>query len=211
MPTFTDCSGLFGIALALAALALALPVLRRLPCLWRGGLWLGTVILVLAPFGELSGAAYVRGAVGDLSVTTLVMLMCVHFRRPGETRHSRTGVLVFVAVAALVLYPMALGVGMFDPYRLGYGSPWLVAGVIAMALAAWLARSDLLALVIGLATLAWSFRWYESTNLWDYLIDPLVSFYALGCLLRSDILRLTGTIRAGRNRNTANQNPGTNG
>jgi len=36
-----------------------------------------------------------------------------------------------------------------------------------------------LALSIALAVAAWSFGWYESTNLWDYLLDPWLAIYAL--------------------------------
>ena len=143
--------------------------------------------LSLLPFGSLSAAAGVRGAFGDLSITTLVLLGGATLRRLSGAapvvRRTRFATLVFVAVAALALYPMALGVGLFDPYRLGYGSPWFVGGLCVAALAAWFGRCDVLAVCIALATLAWSVRWYESTNLWDYLLDPLVSFYALGALV----------------------------
>ena len=99
-----------------------------------------------------------------------------------EENGGRFALLAAVAAAALALYPMALGLGLFDPYRLGYGSPWLLGGLFAVALAAWLGRVEVLAVCIALATLAWSVGWYDSTNLWDYLLDPLVSFYALGTL-----------------------------
>ena len=41
----------------------------------------------------------------------------------------------------------------------------------------------MIALCIALATLAWAAGWYESDNLWDYLIDPFVSVYALASLI----------------------------
>ena len=36
-----------------------------------------------------------------------------------------------------------------------------------------------------LAVLAWAAGWYESGNLWDYLIDPMVAGYAVFALLNS--------------------------
>ena len=187
LPAFTDITGLVGIALALGASVVALPGARRLSRARLSGLFFAAVILALVPFGPLSAAACVRGAFGDLSVTTLVLLGGATFRRltgaaPIE-RRVRFTTLVFVSVAALALYPMALGIGLFDPYRLGYGSAWLLSALFAVALAAWFGKVDVLAVCLALATLAWSVRWYESTNLWDYLLDPLVSFYALGALV----------------------------
>ena len=99
-------------------------------------------------------------------------------------RRARFVLLAFVSATALFLYPMALGLGLFDPYRLGYGSPWLMGTLFAAALAAWFSRLDLIATCLALATLAWTVRWYESNNVWDYLLDPLVSFYALGYVAR---------------------------
>ena len=187
MPAFTDLTGLLGIATALGAIGVALPGVRRLSRSWRGGLVFVMVIFALVPCGTLSATACVRGAFGDLSITSLVLLGDATLRRltgagPMESR-VRFAILVIVSVAALALYPMALGIGIFDPYRLGYGSPWFLGGLFAVALAAWFRRVDLLAVCLALATLAWSVRWYESTNLWDYLLDPLVSFYALGALV----------------------------
>jgi hypothetical protein len=157
---------------------------------------LGIVFAVVAlgalvPFGTLSVAECLRGALGDLSITTLVLLSGATLRRlngpaPKKT-HGRLALLGFIAAAALGLYPMALGIGLFDPYRLGYGSPWLVGALFTVALTAWFRRFYILALCLALAVLAWSVRWYESGNLWDYLLDPLVSLYALGGLALSSI------------------------
>jgi hypothetical protein len=50
-------------------------------------------------------------------------------------------------------------------------------------LVAWYARLNLIVLVVIAAALAYLGGAYESRNLWDYLIDPLVSVYALIRLL----------------------------
>jgi hypothetical protein len=186
MPAATDLTGLAGIALALTAVPLALPAVRHLSRLRLAGLLAAVAFLVLAPLGPLPVVIVVRGATGDLSITTLVLLGGAILRGltgwPPVDPRSRWVLLSLVAVAALALYPMALGLGMYDPYRLGYASPWLLGGALAVALAAWFRRLDHVALCLALATLAWTMRWHESTNLWDYLIDPLVSLYALGAL-----------------------------
>ena len=193
MPTLTDITGLLGLALALAATLSALPGVRRWSRLRLGTALIAVAVAALVPFGTLSVAECLRGALGDLSITTLVLLGGATLRRlsgpPPMATHGRLARLGFIAVAALSLYPMALGFGLFDPYRLGYGSPWLVGALFAVALTAWFRRFYLLALCLALAVLAWSVRWYESGNLWDYLLDPLVAFYALGALVAHGVKR----------------------
>ena len=87
--------------------------------------------------------------------------------------------LMLVALAALVLYPLALGAAAFDSYRMGYGDAQFVAVLLLAALAAWIWKYYLVALCIAFAILAWTVGWYESSNLWDYLLDPWIAIYAL--------------------------------
>jgi hypothetical protein len=177
----TDLTGLAGPALA-AAVACTL-FARRWPRGARAALAIGAAVLMLVPFGELSPAAYVRGATGDLSIASVALLLrCLLARRPLDAR-NRLALQMALAFAALALYPLALGLAAFDPYRLGFGDPWLVGALGLVALAAWRARLTPLALGIALALLAWAIGWYESGNLWDYLIDPLLSLWAIVALL----------------------------
>lgn len=199
-PAYTDITGLAGVATTLAAALFTIPALRLISRPRKAALFVTVLSLVLIPFGALSVASCVRGLLGDLSITTLILLVgSVSAKLPGRwpgDQSARLALLALISAAALALYPMALGVGMFDPYRLGYGSPWFVGVLFVIALAAWFTRLELISICIATATLAWTLRWYESTNLWDYLIDPLVSFYALGCLLRRGALRLSGNFRS---------------
>jgi hypothetical protein len=55
--------------------------------------------------------------------------------------------------------------------------------LLLLALAAWFWKSTLIALGIAFATIAWAAGWYESNNLWDYLLDPFVSIYALAAIV----------------------------
>jgi hypothetical protein len=195
-PRLTDLTGLAGIALGLAALAVL--GLRAVAAPWsRGRQVVGLAVvagLLLVPIGALSAAEYVRGVTGDLSVTTLVLLLAAVFgpwiSRPPGSRHPWLVVQLALVAAAVALYPMALGVGPFDPYRLGYGSPWLLGALGGCTLAAWWARRPLLAFGLGAAVLAWAFRGYESGNLWDYLIDPFAALYAVVALVITGIRRV---------------------
>jgi hypothetical protein len=187
MPNFTDLTGLASVASAAAASLLLLPGITRLTKP-RLAMLLGAVfVLMLIPFGGIPLAAYVRGMSGDLSITTQALLWCALLRPWCDcsmTDHrSRYVLLIMIALAALTLYPMALGIGAFDPYRLGYGEPLFVAVLLLLALSAWFRGLALIALCIAFAELAWAIGWYESGNLWDYLLDPFVASYALATII----------------------------
>lgn len=187
MPNFTDLTGLAGIAGAAAATVLLLPGIAKL-ARPRLALLAGAVfVLMLIPFGGMPYAAYVRGMTGDLSITTLVLLCCALLRPwcgcvAAGAKH-RLALLSLIALTALALYPMALGAGAYDPYHLGYGNLQFVAALLLLALAAWSRGYLMITLCIALATLAWAAGWYESDNLWDYLLDPFVSVYALAAIM----------------------------
>jgi hypothetical protein len=89
---------------------------------------------------------------------------------------------VLVGTGGLLLYPLALGLGYLDPYRLGFGNPWMLVLLLAIVLLAW--RLDLVWVAgwVSLGVLAWGVGAFESRNLWDYLIDPLVTVWALSAL-----------------------------
>jgi len=179
--------GLFGCGLISLAVAATVLRLQRFSLRARIAVMLVMGLAVFVPLGELSIAAYVRGVTGDLSLSTLVLAgaACIAQltgRQPIGQRDLRA-LLWLVAVAAGFLYPFALGLTPFDPYALGYGSAGFVTALLLVTLAAWCARLNLIALIVIAAALAYLGGAYESRNLWDYLIDPLVSVYALARLL----------------------------
>jgi hypothetical protein len=191
MPNFTDLTGLAGVPSATTASLLLLPVIARPSTMLRTGLsksrlaiLMGAVFAVmLIPFGGMPFAAYVRGLTGDLSITTLMLLWCALLRPwcacvTFGAKH-RIALSILITLAALALYPMALGAGAYDSYSLGYGNLQFVVALLLLALAAWFRKFVLIAVCIALATLAWAVGWYESNNLWDYLLDPFVTIYAL--------------------------------
>ena len=188
MLNFTDLTGLASVASATAASLLLLPGIARLSG-YRQAVLPGVVfVLMLIPFSGMPLAAYVRGVTGDLSITTLALIWCA-LSRPWfgcgtADAKTRRALLMPIALAVLALYPMALGVSAFDPYRLGYGDPLFVAALLLVALAAWIRKYYLIASCIAFATLAWTAGWYESDNLWDYLLDPWIAIYALFVIAR---------------------------
>ncbi len=201
MMHFTDATGLLGNAVAIAALASRAPGISRLAPAARRGALAAVLVISLIPLGGLPLAGYLRGAVGDLSVTSLLLLgfylarlLGAQPRASAQAASGRDALRLLVASAAVVFYPLALGWGSFDPYRLGYGSFGFLACLLALA--TWGAlRASMVAAAIALAVLAWSAGWYESPNLWDYLMDPLVSAYCIAALVWRGVRRLSGRRR----------------
>lgn len=186
---YTDMTGLGSSTVAMVAAVVLLPGVRHLPRPQFAWLVCIVAIAALIPFGGLlPPAAYVRGVTGDLSITSLILLVLAILDRLSGWQPfnapARLALLCLVTFAALGLYPMALGVGFFDPYRPGYGNPWFLGVLLAVALIAYVRQSGAIALGVAVAVLAWSAGWYESNNLWDYLLDPFVSIYALVTVTR---------------------------
>jgi hypothetical protein len=138
----------------------------------------GAAALALIPIypwaDGVSAAMALRALWGDPSVTTLQLLALSLAGRPARIGRAPAAALALFGIG---FYVLALGLGDFDPYRLGYpGWPAvaLVAVLAAGALLAWrrgqplwlwLLTVDLAVFAAGLA---------ESGNLWDALFDPLL-------------------------------------
>lgn len=176
--------GLLGVTLLLVRAGSALGTGRR-----AVGFAALALALALVPVGGLPIVGYVRGITGDLSATTLVLLMlglCGGLVGVVESR-GRRALSVLVVLGALFLYPMALGSGSFDPYRLGFEPSGLLVALFVVAIVAWLCQLYLVLLVILVAVSSHALALMESTNLWDYLFDPwlvLASIYDLRSLRR---------------------------
>jgi hypothetical protein len=184
MPRGADLLGLAASAVVGAAVLLALPGGARLHRARPKFAAVAALAVALVPVGGLPLAGYLRGIVGDLSVTTTVLLL-LRVMRPalglepmGET--SRATLQVSAGALGLALYPLTLGLGPYDPYRLGFGDTRLVGALAALAALALVRRRLWPAALVSLAVLAWAANLGESRNLWDYLVDPPLAAWGLG-------------------------------
>lgn len=217
LPPLTDLVALLGIDLVLCA-----GCLRLLS--WRRGLasavhatrwakWATAVCFVVlwypAGVAQLPLLAYIRGISSDLSIT-LVVLACLGlchrlFGFRAVDQRERMAVNVAVAAAALFLYPLALGWGDWDAYRAGWGAagtgaPVMWVALLALSVFCWLRGLRLLPVLIALALSGWFLGVLESTNLWDYLMDPWLAAAALfqsASLGVRQLHRRFGRIRSG--------------
>ena len=190
LPPLTDLLALLGIDLVLCAAFLrVLSGQRRVTRQIQWVVLLAGFALMWLPVGaaQLPVLAFARGVSSDLS-TTLVALACLSLGRrlfglPAMAQREGLALYVALAVAAVVLYPTALGWGDWDAYQPGWGSLGMLGILLMLSLAFWICGLRLLPALVGLALLAWSLGLMESSNLWDYLVDPwLAVMAAIQCM-----------------------------
>ncbi|GFM67139.1 hypothetical protein PSCICJ_32570 [Pseudomonas cichorii] len=154
---------------------------------WRLAILAGASLASVVSIDGLSLASYVRSLSDDLAIPSLVGLVWLTAQRLGLIQPleapQRLLVLSVLAALALVLYPATLGITYFDPYRWGFNPRPMIIVVGALTLALLYLRNHLGALMLALATLAFTFRIKPSENYWDYLIDPFLALYGCVALL----------------------------
>ena len=155
---------------------------------WRLTLILGLVsaFIAVTPVGGLPLARWMISFNANFSISlTAILFSKVTESSFGVKLLDKNALLtcwVFSLTAGAILYPMALGLGRFDPYQAGWGFSWLFVVVCGVTILL-LIMKNRFAVVLIAAILAHNLHLLESTNLWDYLVDPfmvLVSCIALG-------------------------------
>ena len=97
---------------------------------------------------------------------------------------------IFSLTAGVILYPMALGLSRFDPYQAGWGFSWLFVALFGVTIML-LIMKNRFAVVLIAAISAYNLRLLESTNLWDYLVDPLIVMASCIALANRFLQRLS--------------------
>jgi hypothetical protein len=97
---------------------------------------------------------------------------------------------VLMAILGLVLYPASLGLLPWDSYRMGFHGVWLPVALIVIAAAAAAMGSVAVPLWIAAAAAAWQLGLFASSNLWDYVIDPVVWIASLVVLTVAAVRRI---------------------
>jgi hypothetical protein len=126
----------------------------------------------------------------NFSVVMGALLAVGIFDRAGRARLFRArdwnAAWIFGAVASVLLYPSALGLGPqnFDSYALGW--PWLfwgqsfwLFGGVSLAAAVLIGRGNRFGYVLLAALAGRVMGFQESNNLWDYLLDPVYGAVSL--------------------------------
>ena len=171
-------------AMLVAVLLCVLPARLMKDMAKRRLLVLALLLLSLfVPLFGLTVAQWLRSVVGDVSVISTVLFVHIIMQRLFsikliEDESKKAGLLAIIAVG-IVFYPLALGLGFYDPYQLGFSPLYMSLLLCLLSLLAWFSARRSLAVIILLPLLAFNLHLLESGNLWDYLIDPIVLIYAL--------------------------------
>jgi hypothetical protein len=144
---------------------------------------LSTLILNL-PIAGHTLHDYLYGWFGNCSIITLIVLASIRIHRSLglSVAHKQDipALSLLTLITALCFYPAALGYTEIDPYAWGYNIHWFKALIMGLSLLFTVSHLYLSGMALMLALLAYELRLLESSNLWDYLIDPV---YALVILL----------------------------
>lgn len=169
---------------------------------WRGAIAsavLAAAIMLVPWFGHPL-PYWSRGLSASFSVTMAVLLVVAILERALGTTIFRkrdwNAAWIFGAIASLMLYPSALGLGPqnFDSYALGW--PWLfwreslvLFAVVAFTASTLVMRGNRFGLVLPIAFVGYLLQFQESCNFWDYLIDPVFAAASLLAVLwRTSVL-----------------------
>ena len=146
---------------------------------------LASGVIICIPIGGLPLARWLFGINANFSFPLLaIALNKVWENATGTTlldRNASMAAWIFGLAAGLVLYPMALGLGGFDPYALGWGTSWFFVFLLIVTIVLLLMKNRF-AVVLIACILGYDLHLLESPNLWDYLVDPfftILSFVAL--------------------------------
>ncbi len=167
---------------------LTLPLWRR-PLGWRPTLLHGMIsaLIVLIPFKGLFLGRWVISINANFCIPlTAIVLGRVLEAGFGVSLLDRKALLaswIFGLAAGMVLYPMALGLGRFDPYGLGWGLSWLFLVLLATTVVL-LFLGNRLGIILMASVLCYDLNLLESHNLWDYLVDPFFVLISVGALGR---------------------------
>ena len=193
MISFPSFTGLAGCALLPAAIIMGVKGIGRRSVKTRCIIFALLLGLAFLPIKGVTLAGYLWSLIGHVSITTLVLVFLTCISRIADRalykQSSFLALMVVVATGGVFLYPLALGLTSFDPYSLGYHSRVFAALLFCVALAAWYFGFYLVQFCVIFAVSGFLLGIYESRNMWDYLIDPLIVTYALFWLLVTIIRR----------------------
>jgi hypothetical protein len=151
--------------------------------------WVPTVALALAsslmvvlPIGGLSVGRWLVGLYPNPSIPLTALLLSWVLKNTFQLNLLDMRAIqtcrLFSLLAGVILYPMALGAGAFDPYCAGWHFSWLFVLLLIITVVLLFLRNRFS--VVLLATiLAYNLHLFESNNLWDYLVDPILVLAAI--------------------------------
>lgn len=182
-----------------ACLHLIIPTVARIKAAYPLLALLSSLIILILPIGGLPVFYYLRAYIGDLSITSTVFFGAYVFQRgfgkniynAAEAKYLQN----LVVLLGLLLYPFALGMGQFDPYRFGYHPQVLAIVLFFSAVYFWHKAYYFLLFVVTSVVLGFLLGLLESNNLWDYILDAVLWLACAAKLLYSGVRLLPQKFR----------------
>lgn len=155
-------------------------------------------LLIRLPVNGIPLAGWLLGLSTNFSIPLTMLLFSRVWRSttgaPLLDRRALRATWIFGLITGLVLYPQALGLtfgntGGLDPYAQGYGSAWLSLLLLALTISLLCIKNHFGAVLV-VTMLAYDLRLLESPNLWDYLVDPILTLISMVALVTEAISSL---------------------
>jgi hypothetical protein len=145
------------------------------------------VALCLAPVGGVPWMRWVFGVWTNPSLPLLGWAVAgiarQGFGRELLGQRERSSLAWFGAVTGTILYLHFIVRGAPDLYAFGW-EPKVALGVLALAAVVLLGLGNRAGLLFVLALIAHAAGALESTNVWDYVVDPVYWFVSVGVLVK---------------------------
>ncbi len=180
----------------------------------RFGMLAGIFVLSWIPLPRTSLVVFLRGVVGDIAIPTfllcgLVVLGCLlaasnkdspSSKKPSTfffvPNDSLRGFFVLVVIVGLIFYPMTMGFSLMDPYAWGYTPHVMLLGCLGLILILEFMGQRFPATLILVSVAGYAAGLMESSNLWDYLMDPILFGIGLAMLSYYLVSRVRSSRRA---------------
>lgn len=135
----------------------------------------------------------IRGAIGDISVTSGILLACMLYKTIKEiiaNKEKNIPILsniglISIFIIGTALYLSTFGFIHYDIYKLGYLSPIMLA-VFSLTILVLILFNRHIGYIWLIALVSFLFHFQSSNNLWDYLIDP-IQWITIGSILISKL------------------------
>ncbi|MEX1118652.1 MAG: hypothetical protein WEB60_07645 [Terrimicrobiaceae bacterium] len=156
----------------------------------RLGILGGILVISWIPIPGISLVVFLRGVMGDVSVPTfllcgLMVWRCLDpsggkgsasqkkppFSAPNPSLHW---FFLIVVIVGCLFYPMTMGFTLADPYSWGFAPHGMILVCLGLVLVLDFSGQRSAATLILLAIAAYAVGIMETSNLWDYLMDPLL-------------------------------------
>ena len=147
---------------------------------------LASGVLVVLPIGGLPVGRWLTTFFPNPSIPLTALLFSRTVKHSFQIKLLDSKALhtcrLFSLLAGVALYPMALGAGPFDPYSAGWHFSWLFVLLLVITLGLLLFKNRF-SIVLLASILAYNLHLLESSNFWDYLIDPVLVFISIGIVI----------------------------